>query len=94
MKERSFTLIRKEAGRWSSLGNGTRSVPPSHIENVGCGLMWMGLDEASLSKEVPRRNFETGAPLSASYASGYKRSFSVLKRVETEIRSTIWKKKS
>ncbi|GFX15498.1 hypothetical protein TNCV_3304271 [Trichonephila clavipes] len=34
-----------DGGHWSSLGNGTRSVPPSHIENVRCGLMWMGLDE-------------------------------------------------
>ncbi|GFV24799.1 DUF4817 domain-containing protein [Trichonephila clavipes] len=34
----------KRTACWSSLGNGTRSVPPSHIENVGCGLKWMGLD--------------------------------------------------
>ncbi|GFU54846.1 hypothetical protein TNCV_2313731 [Trichonephila clavipes] len=28
----------------SSLGNGTRSVPPSHVEYCRCGLMWVGLD--------------------------------------------------
>ncbi|GFW14093.1 hypothetical protein TNCV_3546821 [Trichonephila clavipes] len=28
----------------SSLGNRTRSVPPSHVEYCRCGLMWVGLD--------------------------------------------------
>ncbi|GFU80570.1 hypothetical protein TNCV_534441 [Trichonephila clavipes] len=38
-----FLFLRRD-GRWSSLGNGMRSIPPSHYRNCRCGLMWKGLD--------------------------------------------------
>ncbi|GFV51365.1 hypothetical protein TNCV_2661551 [Trichonephila clavipes] len=53
-----------EDRRWMSLGNGTRSVPPSHIEIVAeslCG--WACLRESVLiggSNVASRRGFEIG----------------------------------